>query len=296
MTLSALLTDATQRLIAAGIPEGEARTEARILVMHAFGLTREQLILRSDSSPLAPNHGGKDAVAFEELLARRMHREPLAYILGERGFYGLSFHVTPAVLIPRPETELLVEAALEKLRGHNVPQLADIGTGSGCIAIAIAKTLETTNAHATDISAGALAIARANDARHNAGVTFFEGDLLAPLPKEKTYHVIVSNPPYIALTEASTLEPEVGVFEPHTALFDPSPSGDGLTLYRRLASEAPERLLPGGWLMVEVGQGQAEAVAKLFTDAGLTGIEVRNDLAGIPRVVLGQTKKRLQGR
>ena len=338
MTLSALLTDATQRLTTAGIPATDARIEARILGMCAFGLTREQLILRPDFEV--------DSKVLEPLLVRRASREPLAYILGERGFYGLSFHVTPAVLIPRPETELLVEAVLEFLPppashhsatpsgsakgglgeipppfaarnersaggggepqraggGKNVGggkarerQILDIGTGSGCIAITLAKLLPGASVWATDISEAALDVARENAARQGVAVEFRLGDLLAPLPPEQRFDVVVSNPPYIAPTDAEALEPEVGVFEPHTALFDPIAGSDGLTLYRRLASEAPVRLLPGGWLMVEVGRGQAEAVAQLFTDTGLTGIEVREDFAGISRVVLGQKTKRPTG-
>ena len=339
MTLTALLAHATQRLLFADIPAADARTEARLLVQHAFGLTREQLILRPDTT--------LDSKVLEPLLLRRARREPLAYILGERGFYGLSFHVTPAVLIPRPETELLVETVLEFLPppashhsatrvpsgcgsakggigeipppfaarnersavpsgcpggepqraggGKNVGggkarerQILDIGTGSGCIAVTLAKLLPEAQVWATDISETALDVARENAARHGVIVEFCLGDLLAPLPPALRFEVIVSNPPYIAPADAETLEPEVGVFEPHLALFDPISGSDGLTLYRRLASEAPARLTEGGWLMVEVGQGQAEAVAQLFADAGLTKIEVREDLAGIPRVVLGQ--------
>ena len=291
VTLQDLRIATTQRLTSAGIPDDEARTEARLLVQHAFGLTREQLILRSNS----PIDGGQGAI-LEPLLSRRVNREPLAYILGERGFYGLSFHVTPAVLIPRPETELLVEAALGPLReageGRRLSggerHILDIGTGSGCIAITLAKLLPGTLVWATDISEEALDVAKENASRHGATVEFCLGDLLAPLPPDLCFSVIVSNPPYIAPADAETLEPEVGVFEPHLALFDPISGSDGLTLYRRLASEAPARLTNGGWLMVEVGQGQAQAVAQLFADAGLTAIEVREDLAGIPRVVLAQ--------
>jgi release factor glutamine methyltransferase len=328
VALCDLLIASTQRLTDAGIPTDEARTEARLLVQHVFGLTREQLILRSDS----PIDGGQGAI-FEPLLARRVSREPLAYILGERGFYGLSFRVTPAVLIPRPETELLVEAALEFLpqafltspdslrlvtpsgsakgdggglyplrsevrakagEGRRLSggerHILDIGTGSGCIAVTLATLLPDVQVSATDISEAALDVARENATRHGAAVTFYPGDLLAPLPPEQRFEIIVSNPPYIAPTDAETLEPEVGVFEPHTALFDPISGSDGLTLYRRLASEAPARLRPNGWLMVEVGQGQAEAVARLFADAGLTAIEVREDLAGITPLVLGEKK------
>lgn len=281
VTLSALLTDATTRLTAAGIPTAEARTEARVLIQHAFSLTREQLILRPDAE--------LDATFLEPWLLRRAGREPLAYILGEREFYGLGFRVTPAVLIPRPETEHLVEVVTGPLAPDNggIHAVLDIGTGSGCIAITLAKLLPDAEVWATDISEAALEIARENAARHGVHVEFYLGDLLAPLPPEQHFDVIVSNPPYIAPSEAPTLEPEVRDFEPHTALFDPALGGEGLSFYRRLASEAPARLLPGGLLAVEVGQGQDKAVARLWRDAGLVDVAITLDLAGIGRVVSG---------
>ena len=336
VTLSTLLTDATTHLTAAGISAADARTEARMLVQHAFGLTREQLLLRSEVE--------LDAALLEPFLLRRASREPLTYILGERGFYGLSFRVTPAVLIPRPETEHLVEVALAFLftslgslglatpsgfakevsysdetsgasyplrseeraisRTQRVPrsravergevnksggerQVLDIGTGSGCIAVTLAKLLPEAQVWATDISEAALEVARENATRHGVHVEFHLGDLLAPLPLDLCFNVIVSNPPYIAPSEASTLEPEVRDFEPHTALFDNTLDGEGLSFYRRLADEAPARLVPGGLLAVEVGQGQAEAVARLWRDAGLVEVSITPDLAGIGRVVSG---------
>ena len=281
VTLSALLTDATTRLTAAEIPTAEARAEARILVQHAFGLTREQLILCRDVE--------LDEALLEPFLLRRAGREPLAYILGERAFYGLGFRVTPAVLIPRPETEHLVEAVIGSLAPDNggIHAVLDIGTGSGCIAVTLAKLLPDAQVWATDISEAALDVARENAARHGVHVEFCLGDLLAPLPPEQCFTVIVSNPPYIAPSEASTLEPEVRDFEPHTALFDPISDGAGLSFYRRLAGEAPARLVSGGLLAAEVGQGQDEAVAQLWRDAGLAEVTITPDLAGIGRVVSG---------
>ena len=263
-----------------------------MLAMHAFGLTREQLILRPDADI--------DPERLEPFLSRRTNREPLAYILGEREFYGLNFRVTPAVLIPRPETEHLIETVLSfyplreagegrRLSGgerQGGERVLDIGTGSGCIAVTLAKFLQGAEVWATDISEAALEIARENAARHGVRVAFRLGDLLAPLPTAQRFHVIVSNPPYIAPAQAGTLEPEVRDFEPATALFDVG--GDGLSFYRRLAHEAPTRLLPGGWLLVEVGQGQAEAVAALWRVAGLEIVTVTPDLAGIDRVVAGR--------
>ncbi|MGC4042202.1 MAG: HemK/PrmC family methyltransferase [Armatimonas sp.] len=321
MQLSDWLIMATQRLISSGISADEARLEARLLAQHALGFTREQLITRS--------HVLVDPAELEPLLSRRVAREPLAYITGERAFYGLEFYVTPAVLIPRPETELLVDTALEYFSempppppsisgkagtgepesvssapssGTSVPRnadktgaggavpahgggtLADIGTGSGCIAISLAKHLPQTQVFATDISKEALAVAQRNAERNGVGIALLQGDLLAPLPEGTFFDVIVSNPPYIARSEADTLAPEV-LDEPHMALFDTE--ADGLGFYRRLATEAPAHLQQNGLLAVEVGQGQAEPVAELFTAAGFNNVEILPDLAGIGRVVRG---------
>jgi release factor glutamine methyltransferase len=276
VTLSALLRQASERLIASGIEPGEARLEARLLAGHALGLTREALFLRQSDET--------DPARLEPLLVRREAREPLAYIIGERGFYGREFFVTPDVLIPRPETELLVEAVL------NPPApgwVLDIGTGSGCIAVTLACERPGAQVFATDLSESALKVARRNAERHEATVTFLQGDLLGPLPGGLLFDVIVSNPPYISFGEKNALSPEV-LGEPHVALFDSE--ADGLGFYRRLATEAPAHLKPGGLLAVEVGQGQAERVAELWRDAGLEGVSVRNDLAGIGRVVLGSKK------
>lgn len=287
---------ATQRLVAAGIPADEARAEARILALHAFGLTREQLFLRMNS-PIIGGQGvgqGDQGDAFDALMVRRASREPLAYLTGEREFYGLTFKVTPAVLIPRPETEHLVENTpfpseerTARRGGRGRGRFLDLGTGSGCLAVTLAKLHPDTEVWATDLSATALEVARENAARHGVTVHFRQGDLLAPLPPELCFNVIVSNPPYIARTEAPTLAPEVKDFEPSLALFDTD--DDGLGFYRRLATEAVPRLLPGGHLLVEVGAGQAEAVAQLWRQAGLEGVTIVPDLAGIGRVVMGQS-------
>ena len=287
MRLSDLLRRAFERLVAAGIEPDEARVEARMLVQHALGLTREQLVTRSEDSV--------DPAPLEPLLVRREAREPLAYILGEREFYGLPFFVTPAVLIPRPETELLVEIVItpnpnhgevSPLLGARGLRIADIGTGSGCLAVTLAKLLPGASVYATDISEDALTVARRNAERHGGNVTFLHGDLLAPLPKGLLFDAMISNPPYIAQSEASTLAPEVVGGEPHVALFDRE--ADGLGFYRRLARDAPERLAPGGLLAVEVGMGQSDEVSRLFADAGLTDVQTLPDLAGIGRVVCGK--------
>lgn len=268
------------RLRAAGIPAEDASSEARRLLCHALNVTRERLFLRTE--PLTDD----EAAALEPLIARRAAREPLAYILGERGFYGRTFTVTPAVLIPRPETELLVEVTAAALESVVTPRIADIGTGSGCIAIALAASMPQAMVYATDLSDDALAVAAANAVRNGVDPIFLQGDLCAPLPDGLRFEAIVSNPPYIAPSERIDLAPEVRDWEPASALFDPA--GDGLGFYRRLAADATPRLAPGGLLAVEVGMGQAPAVEGLWRDAGLVDVRTHDDLAGIGRVVVGK--------
>lgn len=285
-TITQCLLEGANRLIAAGISPSETRLETRLLLSHASGLSREALYLRPDDllSPPATQR-------FQSLLTRREKREPLAYILGEREFYGLTFRVTPAVLIPRPETEFLVEAVLvgiehRGLKENEIPRLADIGTGSGIIAIALAIQVPRAAVFATDISPEALLVAQENARRLGADerLVFAEGGLLNPIRNHAPFDVIVSNPPYIAPAEIETLEMEVRDFEPRIAL---GTHPDPLHFYRRLAAEAPPLLTPGGMLAVEVGQGQAAAVISLWRDAGLETVSTVRDYAGIERVVLG---------
>jgi release factor glutamine methyltransferase len=280
MTAAEAITEAVRRLSHARIPSDEARREARILVREATGLTNEALYARPEQ-PLS-----EDALArWESVVSRREKREPLAYILGYREFYGLTFHVTPAVLIPRPETELLVETALEHLRGMENPVVVDVGTGSGCIAVAIAVHRPDATVYATDISQDALTIARENAQRNGVSIHFIEGDLLAPLHGQgPQFNVIVSNPPYIAPLEIVTLEPEVRDWEPSLAL---GTHPDPYVIYGQLASESVPLLRENGLLAVEVGQGQADAVAALWSARNLKEIATRSDYAGIPRVVSG---------
>ena len=283
-SLSHLLLAATRRLEAAGIPADEARAEARLLLQAALGLSREQIYLRPDADV---NQAG--AARFDSLVARRERREPLAYITGTRAFYGLDFVVSPAVLIPRPETELLVEAALRHLEGVETPRVADVGTGSGCIAVALAAHLPRARVWGSDISVEALDVARANAVRHGvaARTTFAEGDCLRPLIPYAPFDAILSNPPYIGEREVETLMPEVRDWEPRLAL---TPGEDASAFYRRLANEAPALLAAGGLLAVEVGQGQAESVAALWTEAGLKDVNILPDCAGIGRVVRGMAR------
>jgi len=284
-TISPLLLAATRRLEAAGIGADEARVEARVLLETALGVTRTELRLRPEES-VTPH----DAARFDALVARREAREPLAYIAGEREFYGLPFFVSSAVLIPRPETEFLVEAVLRHIIGKNNARVADVGAGSGAVAVAVAANAPGDDVHvwATDVSSDALAVAEENARRHNvqSRLTFLLGDALAPLVPFAPFDVIASNPPYIAPAEIETLAPEVRDWEPRLAL---GTHADALHFYRLFAGQAPRLLTPGGLLAAEVGQDQANAVAELWRGAaGLQNVAVTNDYARIGRVVTGQ--------
>jgi release factor glutamine methyltransferase len=214
-------------------------------------------------------------------LRRTMH-EPIQYILGTQEFYGLDFLVKPGVLIPRPETEHLVEAALERLAEQSALNIVDVGTGSGILAVTLAKHLPVAQITAVDLSAAALSIARENAARHGVEdrIRFLTSDLLAALPGE-CFDAIVSNPPYIPASEV--LETQVRDYEPEQALFA---GADGLDIYRRLVPQAFAALRPGGWLLMEIGHGQRDALTGLLE--GWQEVAFVNDLQGIPRVVCGR--------
>ncbi|HZT40930.1 MAG TPA: peptide chain release factor N(5)-glutamine methyltransferase [Chthonomonadaceae bacterium] len=272
------LAEAIATLAAAGIED--PRFEAQILLALALGVSRSQVV-----AGLAPPPTEAQRQAFLSLVQERARRVPLAYLRGSQEFYGLPFTVTPEVLIPRPETELLVDFALETLRAAETPSpvLADVGTGSGCIAIAVLAHCPPARALAVDISAAALAVAGTNAARN--GVTerirFARAGLLTGLATAH-FDLVVSNPPYIPTSEIPKLQEEVRAFEPELAL---DGGADGLDFHRGLVTGAMRALRPGGWLAVEVAMGQAPVVAALFRQAGLTSIAIRQDLAGIERVV-----------
>ena len=276
-----LLYAAARRLKAAGIDDDAARVEARVLLETALGVSRVELRLRPERNVTAG-----EAARFDLLVSRREAREPLAYIVGEREFYGLRFFVSPAVLVPRPETEFLVEAVLRHVAGRETARVADVGTGSGAIAVAVAVNGPGTRVWATDVSGDALAVAARNLARHGLEdrVTLLEGDTLVPLEGFAPFDVIASNPPYVAPGEIEALAPEVRDWEPRVAL---GTHADALHFYRVFAARAPALLAPGGLLVVEVGRNQAQAVAELWRSAGLTNVIVENDYAGIGRVVTG---------
>lgn len=279
--INALVAGARRRFRAAGIPREEAALDARLLAQHLLGWDAARVLTHGDE--LAPDQFQHD---FEALVARRATREPLAYITGIREFWNLAIEVTPAVLIPRPETELLIESALEYVERLDPLRIADVCTGSGCVAVAIARECVRAAVTASDISEAALDVARRNAARHGVAsrVRCVQLDLLAGLPTP--LDLILANPPYVPTVAAPTLEPEVREFEPPAALFA---GNDGLHIIRRLISDAPHALGRGGLLMFEFGVGQPDAVTAMLESAsGLELVELKNDLQDIPRIAIAR--------
>jgi release factor glutamine methyltransferase len=259
----------------ASVPElrENASRDADVLIMHALGVERTELFVRPERVLT------DDEVArIGECIDRRLAMEPVQYITGEQEFYGLPFKVTRATLIPRPETELLVETVL--LRAVGVKRIVDVGTGSGAIAVALAHALPEASVEAVDLSEAALEVAKENAAANGVAVTFRLGDLLAGV--EAGVDVVVSNPPYIPSGDRETMHPQVTSFEPSGALFAGT---DGLEIYRRLIPQAREVLRPGGLLAMEIGFGQEEGLRDLM--AGWDGVEFLEDLRGVRRVVVG---------
>lgn len=250
--------------------------ETRILLGHALQLSRIQLITQSERRLT-----GEEVQHTTNLVLRRLAGEPIAYIIGEREFYGLAFRVTPDVLIPRPETELLVELALERTPEDGA--VLDLGTGSGAIAVAMAHVRPDARVSAVDASAAALAVAAGNARRHRATVQFFQSDWYGALGKE-CFDVIVSNPPYITAGDPHLSQGDLR-FEPVDALTD---HADGLSALRAIVSGASGRLVPGGWLLMEHGYDQSSAVRTLLASAGFAEVQSWTDLAGIERVSGGR--------
>jgi len=251
--------------------------ENRILLCHALRLTRVQLITQSER-----RLDQAESDALKALFARRLRGEPIAYIVGLREFYGLDFRVTPDVLIPRPDTELLVELAMERLPTGGA--LLDMGTGSGAIAVSIAHSRPDAVVTALDASAAALAIARENAAAHQARVTLLESDWYGALAKDQRFAVIASNPPYIVDGDVHLSQGDLRC-EPVDALTD---HGDGLSDLRTIIDGAPAHLLSQGWLLMEHGYDQAAAVRALLAGTGFTDVQSWRDLAGIERVSGGR--------
>lgn len=290
-----MLRDAERRLEAEGVEA--PRFEAQLLLALALGVTRTSVVAGTHGDPTP-----RQIEAFEQMVRQREQRVPLAYLRGTQEFYGLTFAVGPAVLIPRPETEMLVEFALEALEAEAAPSelggggsrdpivLADVGTGSGCILVAALAHRPDVRGVGIDVSAGALEIARRNAFTNNVGASarFVRAGMLACAPAA-CFDVIVSNPPYIPSAEIETLQPEVRDYEPRLAL---DGGEDGLAFQRELAHGAMRTLKPDGRLAVELAMGQAPRVAALFVEAGLTDVEPRRDLAGIERIVSGRRPTR----
>ena len=281
MTVAELLAEAARELQQHGVlaPEWDAER----LLRHVLGCDRAT-ILASPSAAVA----AEPERAFRGLVAERAKRVPLQHLTGSQAFWKHEFRVTPDVLIPRPETELLVETALELLRGSERPLIVDVGTGSGCIALSLASERPDAELHATEISAPALEVARENARRLGleGRVAFHLSLLLEPVSGlEERVDLVVSNPPYVGPTERDALAPEVRDHEPALALFPP---GDALSVYRRLVPAAFEWLRPGGFLIVEIAPTLADAVSGLLAEAGFADVRLANDLAGRARLARGR--------
>ena len=259
-----------------------SRLDAELLLCEVLGIDRIRLIVDA-TRPLAP----AELAAYRELIQRRRRGEPIAYIRGEREFYGHRFRVDARVLVPRPDTETLVEVALDRTRARSLYGRAlDLCTGSGCVAIAFAKARRTWRVTAIDVSPDALRLARENAER--LGVNYcthwLEGDLFGPLAPNARFELVVGNPPYIPRGDIAGLDRDVRDFEPHLAL---DGGDDGLSFVRRIVADTPGRLVPGGVLALEVGYDQAERVAAIFEERGFSDVRRRRDYGGHERVVSG---------
>jgi release factor glutamine methyltransferase len=274
------VTAAAARLSAAGIARDEAERDARLLARWVLGWDAARLVAQG-RDPQPPEL----AARYDAIIERRARREPVAYLVGHQEFWGLDFDVSPAVLIPRPETELIVEAVIERFAKSAAPlRIADVGTGSGCLAVALAYELPRARIVATDTSHEAIAIARRNAARHGVSdrIDLRRTDLLDGI--EGPFDLIVSNPPYVPEIDRPTLPPEVRDHEPAAALFA---GPDGMTIIERLLKQAHDRLRDGGTLVMEFGHGQSVAIQALVNQTGrFAGVRVRQDLQGIPRVLI----------
>lgn len=290
MSLRQIIAAAAARLAANPDLGTDAYRDAELLLLHRLGLPRTALFLDPDRTL-----SDAEQAAYDRDLGRRLAGEPIQYITGEQEFYGLKLRVTPAVLIPRPETELLVQAVLQRLPRRDPQQesrnpapplrVLDVGTGSGAIAIALAVQHPELQITTLDISPAALAVARENAAAHQLSgrIRFLESDLLAAVAGEAPFDAIVSNPPYVPETDRAMLHPQVRDHEPASALFA---GPDGLDIYARLIPEAYAALAPGGLLALEFGHGQREALASLLR--AWKDVEFLDDLQQIPRVALAR--------
>ena len=275
MTPRDLILIWSERFRAAGIPD--PAVDASLLL--SFLTERPPLILRLDADTELDN----DLIlTFESLAFRRLKREPLQYILREGVFCGRVFHVDPRVLIPRPETELLCEWAEDLLSRFDSADILDLCCGSGCIGISVKLDHPSVSVFCSDVSHDALQVARANASRLHADVRFVQGDLFSPWGN-RCFHMIICNPPYIPSDDCLSLQPEV-LREPLSAL-DGGP--DGLSIYRRICMESPRHLMPGGILLMELGDGESDMVESLMLNAGFSSVTVRCDYQALPRMICG---------
>lgn len=251
--------------------------DSELLLMHV--LKRNKAWLMTHGEDDVPDDA---CVRFLEFLERRYCGEPMQHITGECEFYGLPFRINGDVLVPRPDTEHLVEKVIEAAQGFARPRIVDVGTGSGAIAVALAHHLQEAEITATDLSAPALAVARENAKRNEMEdrIRFLEGDLLGPVAGER-FEIVVSNPPYVPNTDRALIAVEVREYEPAVALFA---GEDGLDVYRRLLPQAHAALVPGGYIALEIGFSQADSIRNLLGEAGFAKVQFMADLQGIPRV------------
>jgi release factor glutamine methyltransferase len=282
-TIAESLREASERLRSAAVPND--LLDAQVLLAEAIGKDRTYLIINFNQQI------SEDVLSkFQTMVSRRSAGEPLQYITGHQEFFGLDFEVTPDVLIPRPETELIVEETIRLVQQNSgarptPPVIIDVGAGSGCIAVTLARELGAARVIASDISTAALRVARRNAARHalEDRVGFVASDLLDAFAEEAFADFILSNPPYVSDAEMPTLQREVRNWEPRLALTD---SSDGLSIYRRLLKDASSRLKPGGHLICEMGYTQSERISAL-ADRGVWGeSRLLDDLQGIPRTIV----------
>ena len=282
-TRSDLLSEGARRLRAANVEA--PRRNVMWMLEEVLSCSRSQLVAYPDQPVPADQVRRLDA-----LLERRCQHEPLQYILGHTVFYGLHLAVTPAVLIPRPETEEVVEKALHLLKPIKAPRFLDVGTGSGCIALALKHERQDAEAHACDVSKAALEVAAANAKRHAADVHFFLADALQdnfPRRAPRGLDLLISNPPYLARDEGRSLSPNVYEYEPHRALFA---GDDPLLFYRTLIQHAHRLLSRGGWLVFETHAQHGAAVAQLLAEANFADVRLQKDLSGRPRIATARKK------
>lgn len=275
--IKSAISEGAETLAATGV--NESRSDAALLLMHVLQCDRAFLIAHPERILLADQ-----LERFRSLVSRRAQGEPLQYITSHQEFFKLDFELTPDVLIPRPETELIVEVGLELLKHEPAPALADIGTGSGCIAISLLYELPNARAVAVDLSPTALAVATKNAERHQVinRLRLVKSDLFSAIDSKECFDVIVSNPPYVPVDELTDLQREVR-HEPQDAL---DGGADGLAVIRRLLNDAPKFLRSGGYLIFEIGIDQADAIKQIVEQTAWELVEIRKDLQGIPRTVV----------